>query len=95
MKVWLGLVAIFVPGGSVIALGLWLRRRWLARARAQVDAAIAEQAEKLYYTFTRADEQLETRARVRRDIADSIRRKSSAVASGSTSGSLLKMVKRP
>lgn len=44
--------------------------------------------------FVGHDERLEMKARVRRDVADSLKRRSAAVASGSPSASVLKMARR-
>lgn len=47
-----------------------------------------------HYRFRGHDEQLEMRARVRRDIAASLKKRSALVASGSSSTSVLKMVRK-
>lgn len=90
MTRWWYLAALVVPGGSVIVLAAWLRRRWLAREAAQIDALIKNPRP----VFLGADENLEVRARARRDIADQVKRRSALIASGSSSASVLKIARR-
>lgn len=94
MKTWLLVSALGGVGGPLIALGLSLRKRWLARARTAIDAAIATQKDGLYYTYPEADESLDVRARLRKDIADRKRQQAAAVSSGSSSRDVLKMVRK-
>lgn len=83
------LVAIVVPGGS-IALAVHLRRRWLARKAAQIEALIKAPVP----VFLGADEGMEVRARARREIADQVRRRSAQIASGASSASVLRMARK-
>ena len=92
MKWWL-LAVLLLPGGSAILVGAWLRRRWVARdaaAAAQIAALIHPPAQR----FTGHDEAMEARARARREIAESVKRRSALIASGSSAGSVLKIARK-
>lgn len=82
--------AVFVAAGGSIALAVHLRRRWLARKAAQIDALIKAPIP----VFIGADEGLEVRARARREIAEQVRRRSSQIASGTSSTAVLKVMRK-
>jgi hypothetical protein len=44
---WPVVVAVIVPGGGLIAVSVWLRRRWMAREAAAIDLALAIKREVL------------------------------------------------
>jgi hypothetical protein len=79
---------------GVLYVGYRLRTRWLAREREQIDAAIAQQRQGLYYTYQGHDESLDVTARLRRDIADRKRRQAAAVTSGGTSADVREIARR-
>jgi hypothetical protein len=93
MTRWWLLIAVLVPGGSILALAAWLRRQWLAREAAHV-AEIAQLIKPPKPLFLWADEGLESRARARREIADQVKQRSALIASGSSAGSVLKMARK-
>jgi len=64
--------------------------RWFHREQADPALVIKPPV----YRFTGADEGLAARTAVRRDAADSIRRRASAVETGASVGQVLKMAKR-
>jgi hypothetical protein len=85
MKSWWPLLAaILLPGGCILALGVWSRRRWLAREAAQIDALIRP-ARPVFEKLS-AKEYDEVRAEAaRRHVAQSYRQKQSRqIASGET-----------
>lgn len=90
MKAWWPLLLVLVPGGSLIALGLYLRRRLRAEDVAEINGLIKAPRP----VFVGADESLEVKARARREIADQVKKRSALIASGSSSASVLKMVKK-
>lgn len=92
VKAWWILLAVVVPGGSLLTLAVWLRKRWLAREAAQIAQAIAAQRKALYYTYVGHDEGVDLQSRIRRDVAGRMRRRAAAVVSGSTSAEVLKIV---
>ncbi len=90
MKPWiLPAVALVLPFGSLIALGIWLRRRWLARASDALDAQIKPPR----IVYASSDEPLRKRTEARRKAADGIRRRASIVESGSPVSDVLRRVK--
>jgi hypothetical protein len=83
------IIAVVIPGGS-LALAAYLRRRWLDRQAAQLDALIRSPRP----IFVGADEGLEVRARARREIAAQVKQRSALIASGSSSASVLKIARK-
>lgn len=83
------LIIVAVSGGS-IALAIYLRRQWMAREAAQIEALIQPPRP----VFVGSDEGLEVRARARREIADQVKRRSALIASGSSSASVLKIARK-
>jgi hypothetical protein len=81
------LIAVVIPGGS-LALAAYLRRRWLDRQDAKIVIPPFVQI------YTGHDEKLEMRSRVRREIVDQAKRRSAAIASGSSSASVLKIARK-
>ena len=72
------LLVVLLPGGALIALAVYLRRRWIARDAALVDALIVPPTPK----FTGADESLTAKAARRRAHVDARTREAAAIASG-------------
>lgn len=64
--------------------------RWCRRRDEKIDDLIKAPVQK----FSGHDEALEVRARARREIADSVRKRSALIASGSSAGSVLKIARK-
>lgn len=91
MKPWvLAAVAVILPGGWLVALAVWLRRRWLARDARAVDALIKPPRP----VFEGSDEGLRQRTEKRRQAANGIRGRAARVESGSPVSDVLRLVKR-
>ena len=89
MKPWsLLAVAVFVPGGCLIALGVWLRRRWLARAAVSVDALIVPPVPR----FEGHDDSLRLQSERRRAAVEDKKRQAAQIASGQPVESRIRIV---
>lgn len=86
-------LAIVLPGGGLVALGIWLRRRWLAREAAAIQALIQPPVQRFEKLSAAAYDDVRKEA-VRRQAAVSYRQKQSAqIASGETVEDRIRMVR--
>lgn len=94
---WKQLLAFAVlPGGfvaGVIALGVWLRRRWLEREAAHVDQLIARNKATTRPGFDVHDDGLRQRTDARRRVAEGIHRRARKVETGASAGQVLQDAK--
>jgi hypothetical protein len=89
VRTWLlTAAAIIVPGGAIVALVVWLRRRWLARAAARLNAQIKPPRP----IYTAHDDSLRRRTVARRKAADGIRQRAVRVETGSPVSDVLRLV---
>lgn len=84
------LAAAVTLGGFVVAGGVWLRRRWLARESARINAAIKPPT----YVFVGHDDRLRKRSEQRRVAAAGIRARAAKVETGAKLADVLRMVRR-
>ncbi len=89
MRAWWPWLLLLMPGGSLIALGVWLRRRWLAREAAAIDARIQPPIQ----LFKGQDDALRVRTKKRREAADGIRSRAAHVETGAPVSDVLRRVK--
>ena len=83
MKAWWPLVvALVIPGGSVIALAVYLRRRWIARDAAQIAALIQPPRQTFEQLPPRLVEEVRAAAAHRRSVAEARRAEGAQIASG-------------
>lgn len=68
----------------------WFRRLCRSREDVVIDTKIKPPRQ----VFAGHDEALEARGRARREIAESVRKRSALIASGSPSGSVLKIARK-
>jgi len=80
---------LLLPGGSLIYLAVWLRRRWMAREAATVAALIVPPRQ----VFAGQDDALRVRTEARRKAADAIRARAAHVESGARVSDVLRRVK--
>lgn len=93
MKVWLiTAVAILLPGGCLIALAIYLRRRWLAQAATYAETLIRPLGAE-HYRFVDADDRLRIAAERRRDHANAKRLEAAQIASGKPPDERLRIVR--
>ncbi|HYM24952.1 MAG TPA: hypothetical protein VEU08_17165 [Vicinamibacterales bacterium] len=88
---------LVLPGGFVaaaIAVGVWLRKRWLSADAARVDALIDQNRAKPVDGMKTHDEGLRQTTEQRRAIADRMRRRAAHVESGSASGEVVRLKER-
>lgn len=88
MKAYLPLLVL--PGGLVLFAIVWLWRRSAEPLDATINTLIVPPLQK----FSGADEALQAKSAARREIAESIRKRSALVASGSRAGDVLKIVRK-
>lgn len=74
------IVAVGLPGGSLVALGVWLRRRWLAKEAAQIEALTS--TPQYRYRFDGHDDMLRLQSERRRDHANDKKREAARIVSG-------------
>lgn len=90
MKPWVYVAAVFLPGGCLLLLASWIRRR----LRDVEDLMLAGKIVPPVVKFAGHDDALRVRTIARRKAADAIRSRSNRVASGERLGSLLKVAGR-
>lgn len=92
MKAWTLAALFLLPGGSLIILAFWLRRRLHAR---ESDPNIARLIVPPIYRkgMTTHDEALRLRTEARRKAADAIRSRAAHVESGAPVKDVLRMVR--
>src|SRR4051812_47103529 len=91
---WRILAIVLLPGGFVaggIALAMYLRRRWLAREAAQVDALIASNRATSRKGFDVHDDALRQKTEQRRDVAERMRRRAAHVESGAAAAEVVRL----
>jgi hypothetical protein len=96
MKGWTTLALVCLPGGCVIGLLFWIRRRWIAHLEQQVeDLRIAEGLiKKPVQRFTKNDDDLRVRTKLKRDAAARLKKRAHKVESGDSVSDILRVVNR-
>lgn len=91
MKPWVPIaLVILMPGGWILALAWWLRRRWVRRSAQHADTLIRPPI----WRFRRSDDTLRVKTEQRRKAADGIRQRAVHIESGATAADVLKLVRR-
>lgn len=82
MSRWWPWLIVVLPGGGIVALGIWLRRRWLASEAAAIQTLIQPPVQRFEKLSAKDYDDVRKEA-VRRQAAVSYRQKQSAqIASG-------------
>lgn len=82
---------LLLPGGSILFAIVWLRRRWIARDAAAIDALIVPPT--YGAGMTKQNDALRLRTEARRKAADAIRSRAAHVETGASVSDVLRRVK--